>query len=54
METLVRSSDHLREALDLKVTIGKDGKSKITGKKKSFLAGIGIKLKGDKEWRIRA
>ncbi len=51
MKTLVRSSEHLREALDLRVTIDKDGKPKIVSKKKLVL--LGKKMSGDKEWKLK-
>jgi len=51
METLIRSSDHLREALDLRVVIDEAGKSKVINKKKLVL--IGIRRKGDKGFKLK-
>ena len=53
MKNPSRSFDHLKEALDLRVIIDRDGKSKIVSKKKLSIKCIGIKRKGDKEWKLR-
>lgn len=51
METPIRSSDHLKEALNTVVSNDKDGKPVLIKKKQLTL--LGIKRKGDKEWRLK-
>ncbi len=52
METLTRSSDHLKEALDLRVRNDADGKPKIVHKKRLVL--IGIKRGGEKGFKLKS
>ena len=49
-----RSSDHLKDALKVKVGNDKEGKPVLVKEKKKFLAGFGIRRKGEKEFRIKS
>ena len=51
MESLTRSSEHLKEALQ--VTVGNDanGNPVLISKKKLVL--LGVKHKGEKKWRLK-
>jgi len=48
---LVRSSDHLKEALNVVVSNDKDGKPVLVKKKKLVL--LGVRLKGEKEFSLK-
>ena len=50
----IRSSDHLKDVLKIKVGNDKDGKPVLIPEKKKFLAGFGIKRKGEKEFKVRS
>ena len=47
-----RSSDHLKEALNVRVGNDEKGNPVLIPKKR--LTGIGIKRKGDKDWRLKS
>jgi len=53
MEEPVRSSEHLRDALDLRVIIDRDGKSKVVRKDKLSIKCIGIRRRGEKGFKFK-
>ena len=54
METPIRSSDHLKEALKVKVGNDEKGNPVLVKEKKKFLAGFGVRKKGEKGFKIKS